>query len=165
MINEIVSALQKLWWKGIDISASVIANTITAIIVAIIAEITWNRKRKKDLQLERDKELQRRQMADDLRRETLAGELRGKRWELARYISEAKDREDLQERYQEARSWLYKTAISLEAYRSFSNIDEPPEWKEISEVTAFEDKVFNISNAKKIAEALMAVEITAKNVR
>jgi hypothetical protein len=50
-----ISLWEKLWNKGVDIAASVIASTITAGIVALIATLTWKRKRRLDLEFEMDK--------------------------------------------------------------------------------------------------------------
>jgi hypothetical protein len=54
MLTEL-SLLQKLWNKGVDISAGIITSTISAAIIAGIATLTWRWKRRRDLKFEADK--------------------------------------------------------------------------------------------------------------
>jgi hypothetical protein len=60
------SFLHKLWDKGVDITASVVASTISASIIALIATWTWGFKRKRDLRLEADKQLQHHRIEQEL---------------------------------------------------------------------------------------------------
>jgi hypothetical protein len=61
--------VQKLWNKGVDIAASVVASTITAAIIAGIATLTWRYKRKRDLELEDAKQRQHDRVALELEHE------------------------------------------------------------------------------------------------
>lgn len=47
--------LQKLWDKGVDIAAAVIATTISAGIAALVATLTWRWNRHRDLKFEEEK--------------------------------------------------------------------------------------------------------------
>jgi type VI protein secretion system component VasK len=51
--------------RGIDIAASVIASTISAAIIAIIATFTWRWKRNRDLRFEEDKQRQQQRLAEE----------------------------------------------------------------------------------------------------
>ena len=57
MLAEL-NPLQKLYNKGVDITAGVITSTISAGIIAIIATLAWRWKRKRDLRHEEDKQRQ-----------------------------------------------------------------------------------------------------------
>jgi hypothetical protein len=50
-----LTPLEKLYNKGVDITAGVIISTISAGIVAVIAIIFWNWKKRRDLRFEADK--------------------------------------------------------------------------------------------------------------
>jgi hypothetical protein len=50
-----LSFWEKLWNKGVDVAASIVASTISAFIIAVIATLTWGFKRRRDLELEEDK--------------------------------------------------------------------------------------------------------------
>ena len=68
---------QKLWNRGVDVAASVIASSITAAIIAIIATFTWRWKRNRDLHFEEDKQRQHQRLADEFakqERQRVAGE-------------------------------------------------------------------------------------------
>ena len=53
-----LTPLQKLYNKGVDITAGVITSTLSAGIIAVIATLTWRWKRKRDLKHEEDKQRQ-----------------------------------------------------------------------------------------------------------
>ena len=55
----------KLWNKGIDISASIIASTVSAAIIALIATLTWRWKRQRDLRFEEDKQRQQQRLKEE----------------------------------------------------------------------------------------------------
>jgi hypothetical protein len=62
------SVFEKLWNKGVDIAASVIASTRSAGIVALIATVAWRWKRIRDLQFEADKQRQQASISRELER-------------------------------------------------------------------------------------------------
>jgi hypothetical protein len=61
-----LTPLQKLWNKGVDITAGVITSTISAGIVAVIATIFWNWKKTRDLRFEADKQRQSLSIAEEI---------------------------------------------------------------------------------------------------
>ena len=61
------SFIEKLWNKGVDIAASVVASTISALIIAVIATSTWKFKRRRDLQLEEGKQRQQHRIAEEIK--------------------------------------------------------------------------------------------------
>jgi hypothetical protein len=75
---------EKLWNKGVDIAASILASTISALIIAGIATLTWRFKRKRDLKLEADKQLQHEEIALKLERERRRTDQRDRVKRLAR---------------------------------------------------------------------------------
>src|ERR1035437_5995309 len=75
---------QKFCSKGVDIAASVAASTISAIIIAGIATLTWKLKRRRDLRLEEDKQRQHNRIALELEREKRVADRRALVKRLAR---------------------------------------------------------------------------------
>ena len=176
MMMDAVPVWQKLWWKGVDISATVIGNAISAVIVVILAEITWKRKRDKDLEFERAKDKQRRateqQLRDEeaahgdkLRRIKLARELDAKRKAFVDKILKSFDDQALLHNYNEASSWITASSISWDAVQKFYELWVPDGLKDYDEIVAHQDKQFVLSNAKQIADVLAAIPISEETVK
>jgi hypothetical protein len=57
----------KFWWKGVDIVSDVVKSLLTAGIVAIVAYLTWEKKKRReqalDLEHDRNKKMQEEQLA------------------------------------------------------------------------------------------------------
>jgi len=110
--------VQKLWNKGVDIAASVVASTITAAIIAGIATLTWRYKRKRDLELEDAKQRQHDRVALELEHEKRKRDYRERIKRLA------KERDDfvaalessanpvrIQELWDDYLRWLYSNKL------------------------------------------------------
>ena len=63
MLPALVMLLHKLWDKGVDIAAAVIASTLSAGIVATIATVTWRWNKRRDLKHEEEKQRQQQRIA------------------------------------------------------------------------------------------------------
>jgi hypothetical protein len=69
MLVADLTPLQKLYNKGVDITAGVITSTISAGIIAFIATLAWRWKRKRDLRHEEDKQRQHDRIANQIESE------------------------------------------------------------------------------------------------
>ena len=73
-------AWTKFWWKGVDIVADVTKSLVTALIIAVTAYLTWEKKKRREYELEKeykDDELRRNaQLAKRQRIALLAAELK-----------------------------------------------------------------------------------------
>src|SRR5579884_358573 len=55
----------KLWDKGVDIGAGVVISSVSGLILAAIATLTWRWKRRRDIKLEEDKQRQQHRIAQE----------------------------------------------------------------------------------------------------
>jgi chromatin segregation and condensation protein Rec8/ScpA/Scc1 (kleisin family) len=78
----------KLWYKGVDIAASILANSVSAAIIAVIATLTWRWKIRRDLSFEEDKQRQQDRVTRELERQKRRDEHR----ERVKTLSEDRDR-------------------------------------------------------------------------
>jgi hypothetical protein len=83
MLAELLPFLQKLWDKGIDIGAAVIASTISAGIVAGIATAAWRWNKRRDLRHEDAKQRQQHRIAEELAEQTRRTEDRARHQRLS----------------------------------------------------------------------------------
>ena len=70
MFATIAEIALKLWNRGIDIGVGVITSTISAGLVAVIAIVFWNWKKKRDLRFEADKQRQQHRINEEIDVET-----------------------------------------------------------------------------------------------
>jgi hypothetical protein len=113
------SFIGKLWNKGVDIAASIVASTISALIIALIATLTWKFKRGRDLRLEADKQRQQSRIAQELEREKRRADhrdfvrrLAAERDSFASAISAATDLGRLQEEWVRYLRWLTENRLN-----------------------------------------------------
>jgi hypothetical protein len=78
------SLLQKIWDKGVDITASVISSTLSALIAAVLALIGWRIKLWLDLRANEAKLRQEQELKREFERETLKRTFRERHNRLAR---------------------------------------------------------------------------------
>jgi len=105
--------LQKIWDKGVDIGAAVIASTISAGIVAGIATATWRWNKRRDLKHEEAKQRQQHGIAAEFAnqerqqeaQERLAG-LIEERKNLATAAQRAGNHEELAELWERYVAWM-----------------------------------------------------------
>jgi hypothetical protein len=114
------SFLQKLWDKGVDIAASVVASTISAAVIAAIATVTWRYKRKRDLQLEEDKQRQHARIESELALESQERQnrehLKHLKTELADFVAAMKgaaSQAQLNELWRRYNVWLLNNGVNL----------------------------------------------------
>jgi len=58
----------KFWWKGVDIVADVFKSLLTAGIVALVALLTWEQKKRREQKLDLEHERQKQIQAEELAR-------------------------------------------------------------------------------------------------
>lgn len=80
------SFLQQLWNKGIDITASVLAATLSAGIVAGIGTLAWRWNKRRDLKHEEEKQRQQHRVAEELERASRDREIQETRDRAQRVI-------------------------------------------------------------------------------
>lgn len=130
----------KFWWKGVDVVADVVKSLVTAGIVAVVAYLTWEKKKRREqaleLEHERNKKVQEEQLARQFASERAeherkeAREEKIRRWkaELADLLNRFPRKESggtvvLYQRYAE---WLERNGLiafgkNLEVAREWSS--------------------------------------------
>ncbi len=114
------SFIQKLWNKGVDIAAAVVASTISAAIIAGIATLTWKYKRRRDLHLEEAKQRQQYRIAGEMKAEDQRAERREYIKRLGRELDDfvramagATDGERIDDVWYRYGLWLEQNEITL----------------------------------------------------
>jgi hypothetical protein len=72
-------AWTKFWWKGVDIAADVTKSLVTALIIAVTAYLTWEKKKRREHKLELEHEEKKRRLAEHLDAEFKSAETQAAR--------------------------------------------------------------------------------------
>jgi hypothetical protein len=120
MVLPDLSPLEKLWNKGVDIAATTVASTLSAVLVATIALVGWKWKLRLELKKEEASQRQKERINDELAHERTTAARRDQADRLqaqlaalateAMNIREGIDVEILSHRYVD---WLEETKLTM----------------------------------------------------
>ncbi len=118
----------KFWWKGVDVVADVLKSLLTAAIVATVAYLTWEQKKRREHKLELEHERNKKIQEESLSREFAAERARQER---------TASREARISRWHTELAALFKRFPTIEEYGTLTLFARYREWLEASGLIAF----------------------------